>query len=105
MSKEANFLNNSFFKESKFGFQIDIAPEDIKLLKLRNGKYRIEAKRPRNNPDKWYLAENTWEPQGGFKPKETPSLGSDLPQSGDVWTKARNWQSSAPVVDDKDLPF
>jgi hypothetical protein len=115
MKEESKFLSKSFFKEGKFGFTIDLDPEDFKLLKLRNGKYRIEAKRPKNNPEKWYLTENTWEPNGGFRPQGVTTASGHLGDKtallpkDDVWTKAKTWQNenqlSPGPIDTSTLPF
>lgn len=81
MAQEQKFLNNSFFKESKYGFKISLDPEALKNLKLVNGKYQIEAKKARNG-DKWYMVEDTWQPEGGYKPRQPDWKTTPLP-SGD----------------------
>jgi hypothetical protein len=59
---EKKLLKNCWFKETKYSFMLDIDPEALKGLTLRNGKYRIEIRRQRNDPSKWVVLENTWEP-------------------------------------------
>lgn len=74
MAQEQKFLNNSFFKESKYGFKISIDPEALKSLKLVNGKYQIEAKKSRTG-DKWYMVEDTWAPDPNYKKQPSYGMG------------------------------
>lgn len=90
MAQEQKFLNNCFFRESKYGFKIALDPEALKNLKLVNGKYQIEAKKARNG-DKWYMVEDTWVPQPRPADQANSWKATPLP-SGDF------------QVDD-DLPF
>ncbi len=95
MAQEQKFLNNCFFKESKYGFRIALDPEALKNLKLVNGKYQIEAKKSRNG-DKWYMVEDTWEPQGGFKPQAAKDWQVKNQSNGDF---------TITTEDDSGLPF
>lgn len=118
MAQEQKFLNNCFFKEGKYGFKIALDPEALKNLKLVNGKYQIEAKKSRNG-DKWYMVEDTWQPDGKFKgtssatPYQSKFAENSLLPKDDVWSKAKDWQVknqpngdfTITTEDDSGLPF
>lgn len=108
MNTEQKFLNNSFFKESKYGFRIAIDPQALKELKLVNGKYQIEAKK--SKAGKWYMTEDTWTPDPTYQKKTLTIPSNFKPYTGnfqqgqdELWLK----KAANPVVpiDEDPLPF